>query len=67
MRSVLCPEVRRIEVLQSLELCAMRVEVLRREPRFISRLQYWPLAVDDREPGGVTIAPLDDHVLAEDA
>ena len=37
------------------------------EPAFVSRLARRPFAVEHRKPGGVAIAALDDHVLAENA
>ena len=43
------------------------VEVLGREPGHEARPDRRPVAVGDRVPGGVAVAPLDDHVVAEDA
>src|SRR5437867_5746466 len=36
-------------------------------PGLEGRARRRPLAIEHREPGAVAIAPLDDHVLAEDA
>ena len=43
------------------------VEIVGREPALVSGLARRPLAVEHGEPGGVAVAALDDHVLAEDA
>ena len=41
------------------------IEIVRREPALVRRLARRPLAVEHRKPGGVAVAALDDHVLAE--
>src|ERR1700733_1017460 len=41
------------------------VEILRFEPAFASGFARGPFAGQHREPGGVAIAALDDHVIAE--
>ena len=48
-------------------LTPVGVEVLGRQPRAEGRADRRPLAVEDREPRRVAVAPLDDHVLAEHA
>src|SRR5579859_4572255 len=50
-----------------LTLAPGSVEVLRLQPALEPGSNPRPLAVDDRVPGGVAIASLDDHVAAEDA
>ena len=47
-------------------LPAAGVEVLRRQPGLECRANDRPLAVEDREPGGVPVASLHDQVLPED-
>ncbi len=48
-------------------LAAVGVEVLRRQPALERAARGRPLAVEQREPRGVAVAALDDHVLAERA
>src|ERR1700704_911019 len=47
-------------------LPAFFVEVFRRQPGFEGRASGRPLGIDDRVPGGVAVAALGHHVLAED-
>src|SRR5581483_11855941 len=58
------------ESIKSAELAllpAFPIEILRREPALEGGLAGGPFAVEHGEPGGVAVAPLVDHVLAEDA
>src|SRR5437764_6631096 len=48
-------------------LDALAVEVLGRQPRLEPGADRRPLVVGDRVPGGVAVATLDHHVVAEDA
>src|SRR6516162_683667 len=55
------------EVRQALPLLARRIEICRVEPALECRLERWPFAVEDREPGGVAVATLVHRRLAEHA
>src|SRR5690349_24383997 len=48
-------------------LAAVVVEVLGRQPGLVGQADRGPFAIEDREPRGLAVAALDDHVLAEDA
>src|SRR3954471_21030173 len=52
---------------QLFDLFSAGAEICRIEPGFKRTLASRPLVVKHGEPGGVTIAPLDYHVLAEDS
>src|SRR5208337_1387311 len=55
----------RHEARQALLLPSLAIEVVAPEPALEGRLASRPFAVEHREPGGVAVAALDDHVLAE--
>lgn len=48
-------------------LLTKRVEVIRRQPRLITRSQVLPVLVGHGEPGGVAVGALHHHVLAKHA
>src|SRR4051812_32591999 len=48
-------------------LPARIIEVFGREPALKRALAGRPLGIEHGKPGGIAAAPLDDHVLAEDA
>src|ERR1041384_1256268 len=50
---------------QAVALPAGAVEIRRIEPAFEGRAQYRPFPVDNREPGGVAVAPAGHCRLAE--
>jgi hypothetical protein len=52
---------------EPLALPAVGIEILRREPALECGFTFRPLGGEHREPGGIAAAPLDDHVVAEDA
>src|SRR6185312_6409248 len=52
---------------KALDLLAVRGEIPGRQPALECRLARRPFAIDDREPGGVAVPAVADHVLAEDA
>src|SRR5690606_32046383 len=55
------------ELLQRFFLPALRVEIFGRKPRLESTFPHRPFGIHHREPRGVAIPALDDHVLAENA
>src|SRR5258708_6571708 len=56
-----------LQVGKTLALLAGGIEICRRQPRLIGRLDRRPLAIGHRKPRGVAVASLDDHVLAKRA
>src|SRR3954467_9877540 len=53
------------EIRQAPALAAVGRKITRVEPALEGGAQSRPVAVDDREPGGVAVAPAGDHRLAE--
>jgi hypothetical protein len=53
------------EICEAPELPAVGREITRVKPPLEGGAQRWPVAVDDRVPGGVAVAPAGDHLLAE--
>src|SRR6267378_1496813 len=61
------PSARAIQLAQADTLPPVGIEIVRREPALERGLAGGPFGIARREPGGVVVAPLDDHVVAEDA
>jgi len=56
-----------IDGIETIQLPALGVEVFGGEPGLEGLFSCGPFGVEHAEPGGVAVAALDDHVLAEDA
>src|SRR5688500_10335712 len=55
-----------VEIAERGPLPPRLVKILRGQPGVVVGAEARPFAVEDREPGGVAVASLADHVLVED-